>query len=91
MAENTMTDFERAKLKLLAFQALDLWGTRDDDGEHTAWNLKERKQKAEELFDWMTSSAPMTVTDQFPQPPLVNQNINEAEAAGIRVVQVGGE
>jgi hypothetical protein len=54
-----MTPFERAKIRLEAFQLLDGWGTPGDpkakdlcDRLIVPWDLKRRMQRAADLADW---------------------------------------
>jgi|HubBroStandDraft_6_1064221.scaffolds.fasta_scaffold855658_2 hypothetical protein len=56
-----MTPFERAKIRLEAFQLLAGWGTNTGNPEaenlidryvHTPWTLEYRMQRADELADW---------------------------------------
>jgi hypothetical protein len=54
-----MTPFERAKIRLAAFQLLEGWGTAGDpkakdlcDRLIVPWNLEQRMQRADELAEW---------------------------------------
>jgi hypothetical protein len=47
-----MTDYEKAQLRLQAFQALRSYGTTDEEGGFKSWNLDETKIEAERLVRW---------------------------------------
>jgi hypothetical protein len=48
----TVTDYERARLRLQAFAVLDGWGFPNEKGEHVKWTLEKRKLRACELVEW---------------------------------------
>ena len=63
-----MTAYERARLRLDAWKALDGWGVTEPVAEDAPellklrppvkpWDWNERKAKADDLYDWLTSSA----------------------------------
>ena len=53
-----ITDFERATIRLRAFELLKGWGDAAPDAEKstarltTPWNLERHKEVAESLADW---------------------------------------
>jgi hypothetical protein len=53
-----MTDFEKAQIRLQAWEAIRGWGVmkKDDKGIPTnePWNWDERLKFAERLFEWAT-------------------------------------
>jgi hypothetical protein len=46
------TEYERAKLRLEAWKAIEGWGTKEPDGSHRNYSWEERKSKAAELARW---------------------------------------
>lgn len=47
-----MTDYERARVRLIAFGLLDGWGGLNEKGIHVPCTLETRKEHAIALADW---------------------------------------
>lgn len=52
----SLSDYERATLRLTAFKMLDGWGVTDEKGNFRRWSVSERRERAAEYVSWALST-----------------------------------
>lgn len=53
-----LTEFERASLRLQAFEMLEKWGQEDAAGKFKEWGFDDRMKNAALLVDWAEGTPP---------------------------------